>query len=178
MPRATSAVGRNVLRKEGCVESRRLREATSTTSRSRTSLHARTIRSTIPAGEIAADPLATSTRAGFTDRRLPRHPGPQRRRADRRRSAVPRRSARSVMSPSRSCCWRTRIASTLLAADVQIDYVPSTPHLRSGGVADRVQDDQHRRRATSPTVSRSPITSSRASTGSGIRSSSTSSRTA
>src|SRR3954454_4082627 len=64
MPRATPAVGRNVLRKEG---------ASKTTGAAKYiddlsfpgMLHARTIRSTIPAGEIAAIRLNFET-AAFT----------------------------------------------------------------------------------------------------------------
>ena len=147
------AVGRNVLRKEG---------ADKVTGAARYIddlafpglLHARTIRSTIPAGEIADIRFNFDT-DGLHDRRLPRHPRPERRRADRRRSAVPRRARRSGTSPSRSCCWRTRIASGCWRADVA-DRLPRrrTPNYDPEASPTSFKTIAHRqgrrRRAASP----------------------------
>ena len=84
---------------------------TSTTSPFPDLLYARTIRSTIPAGEIRRRSASNFDTDRLHDRRPPRHSRPEHRRADRGRSAVPGRARRSATSPSRSCCWRTRIAS-------------------------------------------------------------------
>ncbi len=77
------------------------------------------------------------------DRRLSRHPRPQHRRADRRRSAV---SGRADDSPRRRAdsAARARGSRRLLAADVRIDYRAAHAQLRSRGVAARVQDDRDR----------------------------------
>src|SRR3954470_5818357 len=64
MPRATRAVGRNVLRKDGASKVAGTARYIDDLSFSRM-LHARTIRSTIPAGEIAAIRFNFDT-TGFT----------------------------------------------------------------------------------------------------------------
>ena len=141
-------------------------------------LYARTIRSTIPAGEIAGVRFDFDTRR-LHHRRLPRHPRPERRRADRGRSAVPRRARRSATSRSRSCCSRTTIASGCSAPTVH-DRLPSerrrsTTRRRRPIV---VQADRHRQGRRRARASPPPTSSSKASTAPAIRSSSTSSRTA
>src|SRR3954454_14102770 len=124
MPRATPAVGRNVLRKEGASK-------TSGTAKYIDDLsfpgmlHARTIRSTIPAGEIAAIRFNFDT-AGFTIVDARDIPG---------RNVVAlieddqpclaERAIRHVAEPILLLAHENR--ETLFAADVQIDYRASTP---------------------------------------------------
>src|SRR6059058_2871778 len=125
MPRATPAVGRNVLRKEG---------ASKTTGAAKYiddlsfpgMLHARTIRSTIPAGEIAAIRLNFDT-TGFTI-------------VDYR--DVPGRNIVALIDDDQPCLAETTIRhvaepilllahedrDALLAADVRIEYRETTPH--------------------------------------------------
>jgi CO/xanthine dehydrogenase Mo-binding subunit len=124
MPRATHAVGRNVLRKEG---------ASKVTGSARyvddltfpNLLHARTIRSTIPAGRIRAIRLNFDT-TGFTV-------------VDYR--DIPGRNVVALIEDDQPCLAEQTIRhvaepilllahedrETLLAADVRIDYEPSTP---------------------------------------------------
>src|SRR5882762_179455 len=124
MARATRAVGRNVLRKEGVEKvtgaARYIDDLTFPDL-----LHARTIRSTIPAGEIAAIRFNFDT-AGFTI-------------ADHR--DVPGRNIVALIEDDQPCLAERAIRhyaepilllahedrETLAAADVQIDYTPSTP---------------------------------------------------
>ena len=118
-------------------------------------LHARTIRSTIPAGEIAGIRFDFDT-ARLHHRRLPRHPRPEHRRADRRRPAVPGRAddpPRRRADPaarargSRARCSPPTCRSTTGA---------TTPDLRSGSVDDVVQDDRDRQRRSRRRASRPP----------------------
>jgi CO/xanthine dehydrogenase Mo-binding subunit len=124
MPRATTAVGRNVLRKEG---------ASKVSGAAKyiddlwfpNLLHARTIRSTIPAGEIAAIRFNFDT-AGFTI-------------VDFR--DVPGRNIVALIEDDQPCLAERAIRhfaepilllahedrETLLAAEVQIDYRQATP---------------------------------------------------
>jgi CO/xanthine dehydrogenase Mo-binding subunit len=124
MARATNAVGRNVLRKEGVEK---------VTGRARylddlpfaNLLHARTIRSTIPAGEIADIRFDFDT-AGFTI-------------VDHR--DVPGRNIVALIEDDQPCLAERTIRhvaepilllahedrETLLAAEVRIDYRPTTP---------------------------------------------------
>src|SRR3954468_21937956 len=124
MPRAATAVGRNVLRKEG---------ADKVTGAARyiddiafpDLLYARTIRSTIPAGEIAGIRFNFDT-SGFTI-------------VDHR--DIPGRNIVALIEDDQPCLAATTIRhvaepilllahedrDTLLAADVRIDYVEATP---------------------------------------------------
>ena len=141
--RPRTAVGRNVLRKEGVEKvtgaARYVDDLTFPNL-----LHARTIRSTIPAGDILDVRLNFDT-DGIHGRRPSRHSGAERRRADRRRSAVPGRARR----PSRRRADRAAgpRGSRHAAGRRRADLVSSgAAGLRSGGVADHVQDDHHRER--------------------------------
>jgi CO/xanthine dehydrogenase Mo-binding subunit len=124
MPRATPAVGRNVLRKEG---------ASKTTGAAHYiddlsfpgMLHARTIRSTISAGAIAAIRFNFDT-TGFTI-------------VDAR--DIPGRNVVALIEDDQPCLAERAIChfaepilllahadrDTLAAADVEIDYTPATP---------------------------------------------------
>jgi len=124
MARATPAVGRNVLRKEGVEKvtgaARYIDDLTFPDL-----LHARTIRSTIPAGEIAGIRFNFDT-AGFTI-------------ADHR--DVPGRNIVALIEDDQPCLAERTIRhvaepilllahesrEALLAADVQIEYRPATP---------------------------------------------------
>jgi CO/xanthine dehydrogenase Mo-binding subunit len=124
MARATHAVGRNVLRKEGVEKvtgaARYIDDLTFPDL-----LHARTIRSTIPAGEIAGIRFNFDT-AGFTI-------------ADHR--DVPGRNIVALIEDDQPCLAERTIRhvaepilllahesrEALLAADVQIEYRPATP---------------------------------------------------
>jgi len=124
MARATRAVGRNVLRKEGVEKvtgaARYIDDLTFPDL-----LHARTIRSTIPAGEIAGIRFNFDT-AGFTI-------------ADHR--DVPGRNIVALIEDDQPCLAERTIRhvaepilllahesrEALLAADVQIEYRPATP---------------------------------------------------
>jgi CO/xanthine dehydrogenase Mo-binding subunit len=124
MPRATSAVGRNVLRKEGSLKTTGSAKYVDDISFPDL-LHARTIRSTIPAGEIASIRFNFDT-AGFTI-------------ADYR--DIPGRNVVALIEDDQPCLAEHAIRhfaepilllahedrETLLAADVQIEYVPATP---------------------------------------------------
>ena len=124
MPRATNAVGRNVLRKEGASKVSGAAKYIDDLSFPGM-LHARTIRSTIPAGEITAIRFnfdtAGFTIVGFRD--------------------VPGRNIVALIEDDQPCLAERLIRhyaepilllahadrETLLAADVQIDYTTSTP---------------------------------------------------
>jgi CO/xanthine dehydrogenase Mo-binding subunit len=124
MPRATTAVGRNVLRKEGASKvsgaAQYIDDLTFPDL-----LHARTIRSTIPAGEITAIRFNFDT-AGFTI-------------VDFR--DVPGRNIIALIEDDQPCLAERAIRhfaepivllahadrETLLAADVQIDYREAPP---------------------------------------------------
>jgi CO/xanthine dehydrogenase Mo-binding subunit len=124
MPRATTAVGRNVLRKEGASKVSGVAKYIDDLSFPNL-LHARTIRSTIPAGEIAAIRFNFDT-AGFTI-------------VDFR--DVPGRNIVALIEDDQPCLAERAIRhfaepivllahenrETLLAADVQIDYREATP---------------------------------------------------
>src|SRR3954462_5663726 len=124
MPRATPAVGRNVLRKEG---------ASKTTGAAKYiddlsfpgMLHARTIRSTIPAGEIAAIRFNFDT-TGFTIVDARDIPGGNIvALIEDDQPCLAERAIRHVAEPILLLAHEDR--DTLAAADVQIDYTPSTP---------------------------------------------------
>jgi CO/xanthine dehydrogenase Mo-binding subunit len=124
MPRATSAVGRNVLRKEGSLKTagsaKYIDDITFPDI-----LHGRTIRSTIPAGEISSIRCNFDT-AGFTIVDVRDIPG---------RNVVAlieddqpclaERAIRHFAEPILLLAHEDR--DTLHAADVQIEYVPSAP---------------------------------------------------
>ena len=124
MPRAAKAVGRNVLRKEG--ESKASGAAKYIDDLLFTNLlHARTIRSTIPAGDISAIRFNFDT-AGFTI-------------VDYR--DIPGRNYVALIEDDQPCLAEATIRhvaepilllahedrETLLASDVQIDYRQTTP---------------------------------------------------
>jgi CO/xanthine dehydrogenase Mo-binding subunit len=124
MPRATTAVGRNVLRKEGAAKVSGAAKYIDDLSFPDL-LHARTIRSTIPAGEIASIRFNFDT-AGFTI-------------VDFR--DVPGRNIVALIEDDQPCLAERAIRhfaepivllahedrETLLAAEVQIDYRETTP---------------------------------------------------
>src|SRR4051812_371728 len=124
MPRATRAVGRNVLRKEGASKVTGAAKYIDDLSFPGM-LHARTIRSTIPAGEIAAIRFNFDA-AGFTI-------------ADYR--DVPGRNIVALIEDDQPCLAEKAIRhvaepilllahedrDTLFAADVQIDYRQTSP---------------------------------------------------
>ena len=124
MPRAAKAVGRNVLRKDGASKVTGAAKYIDDISFPRL-LHARTIRSSIPAGEIAAIRCNFDT-AGFTIVDFRDIPG---------RNVVAlieddqpclaERAIRHVAEPILLLAHEDR--ETLLAADVQIDYRAATP---------------------------------------------------
>jgi CO/xanthine dehydrogenase Mo-binding subunit len=124
MPRATPAVGRSVLRKDGGSKVTGAAQYIDDLTFPNL-LHARTIRSTIPAGEIAAIRFNFDT-TGFTIVDFRDVPG---------RNVVAlieddqpclaERIVRHVAEPILLLAHENR--ETLLAADVQIDYRPSTP---------------------------------------------------
>jgi CO/xanthine dehydrogenase Mo-binding subunit len=124
MPRAGTAVGRRVLRKEG---------ASKVTGAARYvddlsfpgMLHARTIRSTIPSGEIAAVRFNFDT-TGFTIVDSSDIPGRNIvALIDDDQPCLAERAIRHVAEPILLLAHEDR--DTLLAADVQIDYRQSTP---------------------------------------------------
>src|SRR3954454_22180674 len=124
MPRATPAVGRNVLRKEGASK-------TSGTAKYIDDLsfpgmlHARTIRSTIPAGEIAAIRFNFDT-AGFTIVDARDIPGRNIvALIDDDQPCLAEKTIRHVAEPILILAHENRDA--LLAADVHIDYNVRTP---------------------------------------------------
>src|SRR6185295_12229221 len=124
MPRAATVVGRNVLRKEG-VEKVTGRALYIDDLPFANLLHARTIRSTIPVGEIAAIRFAFDT-AGFTI-------------VDHR--DVPGRNIVALIEDDQPCLAEKAVRhvaepilllahedrEALHAADVQIDYRPAQP---------------------------------------------------
>ena len=124
MPRATTAVGRNVLRKEGASKVSGAAKYIDDLSFPGL-LHARTVRSTIPAGEIAAIRFNFDT-AGFTI-------------VDFR--DVPGRNIVALIEDDQPCLAERAIRhfaepivllahedrEALLAAEVQIDYRETTP---------------------------------------------------
>ena len=166
MPRATNAVGRNVLRKEGASKVVGRRAYIDDLSFPGTAATARTIRSTIPAGEITAHPLRLRHRR-LHHRRLPRHSRPQHRRADRGRPAVPRR-ARDPPRRRADPAARAR-GSRDAARGRRADRLPR--RRRRSTIRERrrrvVQDDRDRQGRRRRTVSRSPTSSSKASTATG-----------
>ena len=129
MPRGTHAVGRNVLRKEGASKASGAAQYIDDISFPNL-LHARTIRSTIPAGEISSIRF-NFDRAGFTV-------------VDFR--DVPGRNVVALIEDDQPCLAERAIRhfaepilllahedrETLLAADVQIDYRPSPPVYDAG----------------------------------------------
>jgi CO/xanthine dehydrogenase Mo-binding subunit len=124
MPRAGRAVGRNVLRKEGAAKvtgSARYIDDLSFPGM----LHARTIRSTIPAGEITAVRYNFDS-AGFTivdSRDIPGRNVVAL--IDDDQPCLAERAIRHAAEPIILLAHEDR--DTLLAADVQIDYRQSTP---------------------------------------------------
>ena len=125
MPRATPAVGRSVLRKDG---------GSKVTGAAQyiddlpfpNLLHARTIRSTIPAGEIAAIRFNFDT-AGFTIVDFRDVPGRNIvALIDDDQPCLAERTVRHFAEPILLLAHEDR--DTLHAADVQIDYRPSTPN--------------------------------------------------
>ena len=175
MPRATPAVGRNVLRKEGASKDVGRREVH---RRPVVSGHAARADDPVdhPGGRDRRHPLQLRHHR-LHHRRLPRHPRPQPRRADRGRPAVPGRArdppcrradpaagARGSRDPA-----RRRRADRLHAVDAG---------LRSRQPRRRCSRRSASRRAASTKDSRSPTSSSKASTAWGTRSSSTSRPTA
>ena len=123
MPRATS-VGRNVLRKEGSLKTAGSAKYVDDISFPDL-LHARTIRSTIPAGEIASIRFNFDT-AGFTI--VDFHDIPGRNVValiEDDQPCLAERAIRHFAEPILLLAHEDR--ETLFAADVQIDYVPATP---------------------------------------------------
>ncbi|MBI3491276.1 MAG: xanthine dehydrogenase family protein molybdopterin-binding subunit, partial [Acidobacteria bacterium] len=123
--RPPRAVGRNVLRKEGAEKvtgaARYIDDLTFPGL-----LHARTIRSTIPAGEIAGIRF-NFDRAGFTI--VDHHDVPGRNIValiDDDQPCLAERAVRHVAEPILLIAHED--TETLLAADVQIDYRPATPN--------------------------------------------------
>src|SRR3954470_9906569 len=124
MPRATRAVGRNVLRKEGASKTSGAAKYIDDLSFPGM-LHARTIRSTIPAGQIAAIRFNFDT-SGFTivdARDIPARNIVALIEDDQ--PCLAERAIRHVAEPILLLAHEDR--DTLAAADVQIDYTPSTP---------------------------------------------------
>src|SRR5882672_9126516 len=125
MARATRAVGRNVLRKEGVEKvtgaARYIDDLTFPDL-----LHARTIRSTIPAGEIAGIRFNFDT-AGFTI--VDHRDIPGRNIValiDDDQPCLAERTIRHVAEPILILAHEDR--DRLLAADVHIDYKAATPN--------------------------------------------------
>jgi CO/xanthine dehydrogenase Mo-binding subunit len=124
MPRATNAVGRNVLRKEGA--SKTTGAATYIDDLSFPGmLHARTIRSTIPAGEIAATRFNFDS-TGFTIVDFRDIPGRNIvALIEDDQPCLAERAIRHFAEPILLLAHEDR--ETLSAADVQFDYLPSAP---------------------------------------------------
>src|SRR5712691_4359152 len=125
MARATRAVGRNVLRKEGVEEvtgaARYIDDLTFPDL-----LHARTIRSTIPAGEVAGIRFNFDT-AGFTIADHRQIPGRNIvALIDDDQPCLAERTIRHVAEPILLLAHEDR--EQLLAADVQVDYREATPN--------------------------------------------------
>src|SRR4051812_34901112 len=124
MPRATPAVGRNVLRKEGASKTSGAAKYIDDLSFPGM-LHARTIRSTIPAGQIAAVRFNFDT-TGFTIVDARDIPGRNIvALIEDDQPCLAERAIRHVAEPILLLAHEDR--DTLAAADVQIDYTPSTP---------------------------------------------------
>jgi CO/xanthine dehydrogenase Mo-binding subunit len=124
MPRATRAVGRNVLRKEGASKVTGAAKYIDDLSFPGM-LHARTIRSTVPAGEITAIRFNFDT-TGFTIVDFRDIPGRNIvALIEDDQPCLAERAIRHVAEPILLLAHEDR--ETLLAADVQIDYTPSTP---------------------------------------------------
>ena len=124
MPRATNSVGRNVLRKEGASKASGAAKYIDDLSFPGM-LHARTIRSTIPAGEIAAIRFNFDT-AGFTIVDFRDVPGRNIvALIEDDQPCLAERAVRHYAEPILLLAHADR--ETLLAADVQIDYTPSAP---------------------------------------------------
>ena len=124
MPRATKAVGRNVLRKDGVSKVTGAAKYIDDLSFPRM-LHARTIRSTIPAGDISAIRFNFDT-AGFTIVDFRDIPGRNIvALIEDDQPCLAERAIRHVAEPILLLAHEDR--ETLLAADVQIDYIPITP---------------------------------------------------
>src|SRR5471032_1630658 len=124
MPRAMPAVGRNVLRKEGASKASGAAKYIDDLSFPGM-LHARTIRSTIPAGEISAIRLNFDT-AGFTIVDVRDIPGRNIvALIEDDQPCLAERAIRHVAEPILLLAHADR--ETLLAADVQIDYRETTP---------------------------------------------------
>src|SRR5215216_4739778 len=128
MPRATRAVGRNVLRKEGASKVSGAAKYIDDLSFP-DMLHGRTVRSTIPAGAITAIRLNFET-AGFTIVDFRDIPG---RNVvaliDDDQPCLAERAIRHVAEPILLLAHEDR--ETLHAADVQIDYRETTPQYDS-----------------------------------------------
>ena len=105
-PPVQRAVGRNVPRKDAARRSP-ARRATSTIFAFPACCSAP--RSARPSRTAASSRAGWPSGRGSPSSTTATSPA-QRRRADRRRPAVPGRATRSATSPSRSCCWRTPIA--------------------------------------------------------------------
>src|SRR5476649_1760849 len=124
MPRATRAVGRNVLRKEGASKASGAAKYIDDLSFPRM-LHARTIRSTIPAGEITAIRFNFDT-AGFTIVDFRDIPGRNIvALIEDDQPCLAERAIRHVAEPILLLAHEDR--DPLRAADVQIDYRETTP---------------------------------------------------
>jgi CO/xanthine dehydrogenase Mo-binding subunit len=124
MPRATHAVGRNVLRKEGASKVTGAAQYIDDLSFPGM-LHARTIRSTVPAGEIAAIRFNFDT-TGFTIVDFRDIPGRNIvALIEEDQPCLAERAIRHFAEPILLLAHEDR--ETLLAADVQIDYTPATP---------------------------------------------------
>jgi CO/xanthine dehydrogenase Mo-binding subunit len=124
MPRATTAVGRNVLRKDGASKVTGAAQYIDDIAFPNL-LYGRTVRSTIPAGELAAIRFNFDT-TGFTIVDYRDIPG---RNVvaliDDDQPSLAERTIRHVAEPILLLAHADR--ETLLAADVQIDYRPATP---------------------------------------------------
>jgi CO/xanthine dehydrogenase Mo-binding subunit len=124
MARATGSVGRNVLRKEGrakAIGAARYIDDLDFPNL----LHARTIRSAIPAGEVAGIRFAFDT-TGFTIADYRDIPGRNIvALIDDDQPSLAERTVRHVAEPILLLAHENR--ETLWAADVEIDYRPDTP---------------------------------------------------
>src|SRR5436309_6005572 len=144
MPRATRAVGRNVLRKEGASKVTGAAKYIDDLSFPGM-LHARTIRSTIPAGAIAAIRFNFDT-TGFTVVDARDIPGRNIvALIEDDQPCLAERAIRHVAEPILLLAHEDR--DTLVAADVQIDYTPSTPiydPIASSAVFKRIAIDKGR----------------------------------
>ena len=151
MSRALRAVGRNVLRKEGAdkvVRSARYIDDLTFPNL----LHARTIRSTIPSGEIV-DVHFDFDIDGFTivdHRDIPGQNIVALIEDDQ--PCLAERSVRHVAEPI--CCWRTKIASACARRTCESTYRENRPEFRSRGVRHVVQDHPHREGRPRPGVRR------------------------